>query len=151
MIVVVLMATGAVFVFSAGASLNNEFNLERFYDYSSLRQIAFFPLACAIMYIVSRLNYHRFDFDRGWYANPVVYLLVISIILLIVLLIQKIFPIFPQKFVPMVNEHYRWIKIPFGGFTISFHRLAPSLVSCAVPYKTSKSPPIRSYFLFSSI
>jgi cell division protein FtsW len=120
MVVVVLMATGAVFVFSAGANLSNDFNLERFYDYSSLRQIAFFPLACLIMYIVSRLDYRRFSLDKGWFRNPAVYCLGISILLLVVLLIQKEFSIFPQQFVPMVNEHYRWIKIPLGGMSVSF-------------------------------
>jgi cell division protein FtsW len=120
MIVVVLMATGAVFVFSAGTSISNNFDIERFYDYSSLRQIIFFPIACLIMYVTSRLDYRRLSLEKGWSRNPIVYCLAISITLLIALLIQKAIHIFPEQIVPKVNEHYRWIKIPLGGFTISF-------------------------------
>jgi cell division protein FtsW len=120
MIVVVLMAIGAVFVFSAGTNISKGFDIGKFYDYSSLRQIIFFPIACLVMYAVSHLNYRRLSFEKGWFGNPVIYLLPISIMLLMVLLVQKYVHILPEQFVPMVNQHYRWIKIPLGGFTISF-------------------------------
>jgi cell division protein FtsW len=119
MIVVLLMAIGTVFVFSAGANIGLELDLKRFYDYTSLRQLMFFPLACLVMYAASCLNYRRFSLDGGWFTNPVVYLLGVSIVLLVLVLAQKFYPLFPQ-FIPMINNHYRWIKIPVGPVSISF-------------------------------
>ncbi|MBN2181872.1 MAG: FtsW/RodA/SpoVE family cell cycle protein [Sedimentisphaerales bacterium] len=119
MIVVLLMAIGTVFVFSAGANLGFEIDLKRFYNYTSLRQILFFPLACLIMYTASCFDYRRFSLEKGWRRNPIVYLLALSIVLLIIVLIQKFHPIF-GGFVPLIHNHYRWINIPAGAFTISF-------------------------------
>ena len=119
MIVVLLMAIGTVFVFSAGANIGLEIDLKRFYDYTSLRQILFFPLACLVMYAASCFNYRRFSFDKGWLRNPIVYLLALSIMLLVMLLIQRSHPVF-GRFIPMINKHYRWIKIPLGPISISF-------------------------------
>jgi cell division protein FtsW len=119
MIVVLLMAIGTVFVFSAGTNIGLEIDLKRFYDYTGLRQIMFFPLACLIMYAASCFNYRRLSLENGWLKNPVVYLLLISIVLLIIVLIQKFIPIF-GGFVPFRNNHYRWINIPVGAFTVSF-------------------------------
>jgi len=119
MVVVLLMAIGTVFVFSAGANISLELDLKRFYDYTSLRQIMFFPLACLIMYAVSCINYRRYSLENNWYKNPVIYLLLISIVLLIIVLTQRFLPIF-GSFVPFRNNHYRWINIPLGAFTISF-------------------------------
>ena len=121
MVVVLLMAIGTVFVFSAGANIGHEIDLKRFYDYTSLRQIMFFPLACLVMYAASCFNYRRFSLDKGWLRNPIVYILGLSIILLIIVLAQRFFSIFPPDgFVPLKNKHYRWINIPLGAFTVSF-------------------------------
>jgi len=119
MVVVLLMAIGTVFVFSAGANIGLELDLKRFYDYTSLRQIMFFPLACLIMYAASCISYRRFSLDKGWLKNPVFYVLILSIVLLVIVLAQRIHP-FSPRFVPMINSHYRWVKIPMGPVTISF-------------------------------
>jgi cell division protein FtsW len=120
MIVVLLMAIGTVFVFSAGTNIGLELDFKRFYDFTSLRQIMFFPLACLIMYAASCFNYRRFSLEKGWLRNPIVYLLGLSIILLVLLLVQRLQPIFPEWFIPMINKHYRWVKIPLGPVSISF-------------------------------
>ncbi len=122
-VTVLLMAIGTVFVFSASANIGQGIDLQRFYDYPSLRQIMFFPLACLIMYAASCFNYRRFSLADGWYKNPVIYFLIISIILLIIILMQRFFSIFPPDpdgFVPLKNNHYRWINIPVGAFMVSF-------------------------------
>ena len=119
MIVVLLMAIGTVFVFSAGANIGLELDLQRFYDYTSLRQILFFPLACLVLYAASCINYRRYSLENNWYKNPVIYVLLISIILLTIVLTQRFLPIF-GSFVPFRNNHYRWINIPLGALTISF-------------------------------
>lgn len=119
MVVVLLMAIGTVFVFSAGANVGHELDLHRFYDYPGLRQILFFPLACLIMYTASCFNYRRFSLDKGWLRNPTSYLLVVSIVLLAIVLLQRFYPVFP-RFVPMKNLHFRWLQIPMGPIAVSF-------------------------------
>jgi len=119
MIVVLLMAVGTVFVFSASANIGQEIDLQRFYEYASLRQLLFFPLACLIMYFFSCFNYRRLSFDNGWLRNPTIYVLALSIVLLAIVLSQKIYPLFP-RLVPSINQHYRWLKIPLGPISVSF-------------------------------
>jgi cell division protein FtsW len=118
MIVVLLMAVGTVFVFSASANIGQEINLTRFYDYASMKQILFFPLACFIMYFFACLDYHRLSLENGWLKNPTIYFLALSIILLALVLSQKFFPVLP--FVQAKNEHYRWLNIPLGPISVSF-------------------------------
>ncbi len=112
MVVILLMAVGTVFVFSAGANISQELNLQRFYDFLTLRRLLFFPVACALLYSVSFLNYRRLALTSGWFKSPVTYLLVLSIALLILVL-------FPQ-FGTEINQARRWLRIPAGPITISF-------------------------------
>ncbi len=119
MVVVVLMAIGTVFVFSASANIGQVLDLQRFYDYPGLRQLLFFPLACLIMYSVALVNYRRLSLVNGWLKSPISYLLVLSIVLLAVVFLQRFYPVFP-RFVPEINRHFRWLKIPLGPIAISF-------------------------------
>ena len=121
MVVVSLMAIGTVFVFSAGANIGQDLDLQKFYNYPGLRQILFFPLACLIMFAVSCFDYRRFSLalassteDRkgGWLRSPTTYLLVLSVVLLILVLL-------PQ-FGMEINRARRWIRIPAGPITVSF-------------------------------
>ncbi len=112
LVIVLLMALGTVFVFSASANLSHELDLHRFYDFPSLRQILFFPIACLIMYTVSCLDYRTFSLANGWLRSLTGYLLVISIALLILVLI-------PQ-FGAEVNRARRWLRIPAGPIVVSF-------------------------------
>jgi cell division protein FtsW len=111
-VVIILMALGTVFVFSASANISQELNLRSFYDFLALRQILFLPLACALLYTVSRLDYRRFAFESGWLKSPTTYLLVLSIALLIVVLLPR--------FGTEVNQARRWLRIPAGPITVSF-------------------------------
>jgi len=119
MVVVLLMAVGTVFVYSADANIGQEVNLHRFYNYPGLRQILFFPMACFIMYFFACMDYHRLSLDKGWLRNPTIYLLVLSIVLLAIVLSQRFYPVLP-RLVPPINQHYRWLKIPFGSISVSF-------------------------------
>jgi len=119
MVVIVLMAIGTVFVFSASASIGQEFDLQRFYDYPGLRQLVFFPLACLIMYTASACNYRRLSLANGWLKSPTGYILVLSIVLLALVLSQRFYPFLPQL-VPTDKPALRWLKIPIGPVSISF-------------------------------
>ena len=111
-VVVLLMAIGTVFVFSASANISQKLNLQRFYDFQPLRQILFFPLAVFVMYTVSSFNYRRFSLANGWLKSPTSYLLVLSIALLILVLLPD--------FGAEINRARRWLKIPAGPISISF-------------------------------
>ena len=112
MVVVLLMAIGTVFVFSASANLVQELDLRHFYNFPGLRQILFFPLAVAIMYIVSCFNYRRLAVVGSWFKSLPSYLLVFSTALLIIVLFPKIGI--------EVNNARRWLRIPAGPISISF-------------------------------
>ncbi|MGD2095421.1 MAG: FtsW/RodA/SpoVE family cell cycle protein [Phycisphaerales bacterium] len=118
-VVVVLMAIGTVFIFSASANIGQNIDFQRFYDYPGLRQLLFFPLACAVMYIFSLCDYRRLSLSKGWLKSPVGYLLVLSVVLLAIVLLHKFYPLFPGL-VPRINGHYRWLKIPVGPISVSF-------------------------------
>jgi len=119
MVVVLLMAVGTVFVFSASANISHEIDLQKFYEYASVRQILFFPLACIVMYFFSCINYRRLSLDNGWLRNPTSYFLIISIVLLAIVLSQRFYPVLP-RLIPPINRHYRWLRIPLGPIAISF-------------------------------
>jgi len=111
-IVVLLMAVGAVFVFSASANIGRKLNLHEFYSYPGLRQMLFFPLACVVLYTAAAFDYRRLRAEKGWLKSPTLYLLILSIALLIVVLM-------PQ-FGTSVNHARRWLRIPLGPIVVSF-------------------------------
>jgi len=111
-VVILLMALGTVFVFSASANVSQQLNLHQFYNYRHLRQVIFFPLAIIIMYCLSYIDYHRLSLKVSWLKSQVGHLLVLSIALLILVL-------FPQ-FGTEVNRARRWLRIPAGPISISF-------------------------------
>jgi cell division protein FtsW len=112
MVILFLMATGAVMVFSAGANLGHEFDLRRFYDFPGLRQIMFFPLAVAALFIASVPDYRFWRFRSHWYTSPTAWLLVVSITLLIVVLVPSLGT--------QINQARRWLRIPLGVVSVSF-------------------------------
>ncbi len=111
--VIMLMATGTVFVYSAGANVSVSYDLEHFYNFTTLKQLLFFPLAIGVMYAVSRINYKRFSLE----VNPVgksltPYLVIFSILLLVLVLVPSIGV---EK-----NGARRWLSVGAGGASISF-------------------------------
>ena len=112
MVVIILMAIGTIFVFSASANLGQELKLSRFYAFPSLRQILFFPLAAAIMYGLSYVDYRKLNLSGEWSKSPVVYLLGVSVVLVMFVLIPHIGV--------EVNYARRWLRIPAGPVSISF-------------------------------
>jgi len=111
-VVVLLMAIGAVFVFSASVSVAAELDLHKFYDYPGLRQIFFFPLACMVLFAFAAVDYKNLRPDKGWLKSPTLYLLILSIVLLIVVL-------HPQIGTERNNAR-RWLRFTMGTFNISF-------------------------------
>ncbi|MHC4758862.1 MAG: FtsW/RodA/SpoVE family cell cycle protein [Planctomycetota bacterium] len=119
MVVVLLIAFGSVFVFSAAANLSQTIDLQKFYEDLRLRQIVFFPLAVLLMFTFSMLNYKKMSFEKGLFKSPVIYLLVLAISVVALVSSQRFFAFLPN-IIPPINQHYRWLKIPIGPLTISF-------------------------------
>ena len=110
-VVLLLMATGTVFVFSAGATLNGDFDLSRFYDFTTLKPLFFFPAAVAVMYAMSRIDYRRFSITQrpsGYSLTP--YLSIITLGLLIAVLIWGV-----ER-----NQSKRWLDLAPGSVYVSF-------------------------------
>jgi len=111
--ILILMGLGTVFVFSAGATVTSSFDFKNFYNFTTLKQLLFFPLAVAIMYAMSAVNVQRFSFTREATKRSITpYLLGISAILLILALTPGIGS--PK------NYSWRWLSIPLGSASISF-------------------------------
>ena len=111
--VLLLMATGTVFVFTAGANVSGGYDLGRFYEFTTLKQLLLFPLAVGLMYLVSIFNYRWLSFQRpNWLKSLTTYLLVLSIALLILVLIPGI----------GIEKNYsrRWMPLPLGPVSMSF-------------------------------
>ncbi|RKY05828.1 MAG: stage V sporulation protein E [Planctomycetota bacterium] len=111
-VVLLLMATGTVFVFSAGATLSGDFDLGQFYNFTTLKQLIFFPLAVFVMYAVSRVDYRCFSIAQrppGYSLTP--YLSILTLVLLIVVLTSL-----------GVERNYsrRWLDLAPGAMYISF-------------------------------
>jgi len=111
-VVVLLMAVGAVFVFSSDVNLTKGLTFENFYQSQGLRQLLFFPLGVLVMHLVSLFDYHRLGSQKGWPRSPISYLLGASIALLVLVL----FPGIGTE----VNYARRWLIIPAGPVNISF-------------------------------
>jgi cell division protein FtsW len=110
-VVLLLMATGTVFVFSAGATLSGDFDLGQFYNFTTLKQLVFFPLAVLVMYAMSRVDYRRFSITQrppGYSLTP--YLSIITLGLLIAVLIFGV-----ER-----NSSKRWLDLAPGSMYISF-------------------------------
>lgn len=112
-IVVVLMAIGTVMVYSASANLTGDLDWTHFWDSVTLRQLIFFLLAIALMYLISLIDYHNLSFTKnGWKKSLTTWLLVLTIILLVVVLIPGIGV--------SRNNARRWLSLPLGPASISF-------------------------------
>lgn len=109
-VVLLLMATGTVFVFSAGASVNPQADLSRFYDFPMFKQILFFPLAVGIMLVMRRVDYRRFDFQRGGRRSLTPYFVLLSVFCLILVLIVG-----EER-----NQSKRWLDLMPGPMYVSF-------------------------------
>ncbi|MFC1763428.1 FtsW/RodA/SpoVE family cell cycle protein [Planctomycetota bacterium] len=106
----ILMATGTVFVISAGTSLSYQLDWARLYTHPGLRQLAFLPLAILTMFAVSRFDHRHLSFARGPWRSLTLYLLVLSTALLAVALM-----IGTER-----GGAQRWIFLTVGPLNVSF-------------------------------
>jgi cell division protein FtsW len=104
LIVTILMALGTVMVFSAAENLTRVLEWNKFFEYTTMRQLLFFPLSIVVMYAASLIPYRSFSLDVGWKRSIAVWLLVFSVVLLVLVLT----PAGIER-----NNAKRWL--PLGG------------------------------------
>lgn len=113
-IVVTLMALGVVFVFSASARIDTEYDFSRVFSCPEFRQIVFFIISIAILFGFSLSDYRKLGFwfvgRKKWIFNISVVLVFVSIVLLVLVLV----------FGAEVNAAKRWFKMSAGPITINF-------------------------------
>lgn len=110
-VVILLMAIGTVFVFSADASVSVEHGSRYFYDFTNFKQFLFFPLAVAVLFAFANNDYRRFSFtSNAMIKSPTIYLLLLSIISLVLVLCIGV----------TINGARRWLILTIGSISISF-------------------------------
>ena len=108
-----LLCLGALMVFSAGASLDQQIDLKHFWRYSTLRRVAFVPVVWLVLAVVSRCGYRRWLInERQFWLSPVVFLMGLSIVLLTLVLIPGVGT--------EVNYSMRWLVLGSGGYGLRF-------------------------------
>lgn len=111
LVTLMLMAIGTVFVFSAGANVGGQYEWKRFYEFTTLKQLMFFPAAVVIMYLVSLIDYRQFSLQRqNLFKSILPYLVILSVLMLVAVLI------FGQE----RNFSKRWLFISLGPMSLSF-------------------------------
>ncbi|MBN2063668.1 MAG: cell division protein FtsW [Sedimentisphaerales bacterium] len=102
-----LLSLGALLVYSAGATVDRQFDYSKMWEYTTVRRIIFVPIALVLLAIAGRMNYRKFLIfpDRFW-LSPVVFMLIISIIFLAMTLIPGLGGV--EK-----NASSRWLNL-FG-------------------------------------
>ncbi len=108
-----LLCLGALMVFSAGASVDQQWDVAHFWRYATLRRLAFVPIVWAVLAIVSQFSYRTWRLrDESLGLSPVVWLMAGSIILLALVLVPGIGH--------EVNGARRWLKFGPAEYGLTF-------------------------------
>jgi len=114
-----LLCFGALMVFSAGASLDQDFDIFHFWRYATLRRVAFVPIVWLVLAIGSFISYRwLLGAEKKWSHSPIFWLLALTVVSLVLVLIPGIGS--------EVNQSRRWLKLgpPEYGLTFQPSELA---------------------------
>lgn len=116
-IVSALLCLGALMVFSAGATIDRELRLEEFWRFSTLRRLAFVPVAWLVLGVMSRVDYRRCVLgsrrtDWRLWTSPAVWMVAVSVVLLVLVLVPGIGT--PR------NNSWRWFEVHIGSVELTF-------------------------------
>jgi len=115
-VAVTLMAVGVVFVFSASARIDIEYDFTKFHTYPEFRQMLFVLISIVILFGMSLVNYRVFSLGKGnlsnWVLCPTVWLVMLSVALLVLVLIPGIGM--------EINYARRWLRLPLGPVQMNF-------------------------------
>lgn len=109
---IALMAIGTIFVFSAAATVTLNATFSEIIKTVQFRNVLFLPIAIAVLYLVSIIDYKLFSFENGALKSLTTYLLLIAIVMLILVIIPGIGT--------EVNQARRWLRLPLGPLKLNF-------------------------------
>lgn len=111
--VLLLMALGTVFVFSASANVSSGFDLKNFVRSVQFRNIIYLPIAIGVLYGFSCLNYRCLGISgRNFFKTPVFWMLLVSFVFLVLVLIPGIGT--------EINYARRWLRFNIGPVSVNF-------------------------------
>jgi len=111
-IISALLCLGALMVFSAGANIDQQLDLKRFWQHTTLRRVAFVPVVWLILAVVSRFDYHYLVSRKHFWLSPLVILVVVSLFLLVIVLISGLGT--------AVHSSRRWLVLGSGAYGLRF-------------------------------
>jgi cell division protein FtsW len=138
-IIAALLCLGALCVFSAGASLDQQLDWRYFWKSITMRRVAFVPIALAVMAVMGHCNYRKLLMnEKHFWLSPVIAFLIISVGLLVLVLIPNIGT--------QVHSSRRWLVLS-GGLQFQPSELAKWVVIMFLAvYAVYKGDRIRSFF-----
>lgn len=141
LIISTLVCFGALMVYSAGASLDQNIDVKYFWRYMTARRVVFVPIVLLILSLVSRKGDYRkyLIWQNNFWCSPIAILLAIAAILLVVVL----------WFGTEVNNSRRWLVVGPSEFGI---RIQPSelakwvVVMFLAGYCARRGPAMRRFW-----
>ena len=127
-----LLCLGALMVYSAGATIDRQIDYSKFWQYTTLRRIAFVPIVLIVLAVSSRMNYRFFLINpKRFWLSPVILYLMISIAFLVMSLIPGLggveknyssrwVNLFGIKFQP--SELVKWMTVFFLSGWLIYNR-----------------------------
>ena len=83
-----LLCLGALMVYSAGATIDREVDYANFWQYTTLRRIAFVPIVLLVLAISCRMPYRIFLInEKRFWLSPVILYLIVSLVFLVMTLV----------------------------------------------------------------
>ena len=108
-----LLCLGALMVFSAGASLDQEINWREFWRYTSVKRVLFVPVVWVLLAVVGRLDYRRWVVNVAHLRrSPILWLEAVALVMLVLVLIPGIGT--------EVNYSRRWLRFGPEGYGLQF-------------------------------
>ena len=105
------MLFGVVMVYSASARADSQVQWAQFWNYASLRQVVFVPVAVLVMLAASRWPVQWWRIGRYW-ISPSTLLLALAVALLVLVLLPQIGT--------EVNQARRWLRLGARGYGLGF-------------------------------
>lgn len=133
-----LLCLGALMVYSAGASVDQQIEWRHFWKYASVRRVAMVPVVWVILALFSHINYRRLVInEKRPTLSPILWLVILSAVSLVLALIPGIGT--PK------NNSWRWIE--FGPVSFQPSELAKWSMAMFLPvYCWWRKDKLRSFW-----
>ena len=112
-IVIGLLCLGGLMVYSAGAAVDQQIRLDRFWEFATIRRLLFVPVCLLILFIAGHWDLPRMMvWRKPFWLSPIHSLMLLSLALLVLVMIPSIGT--------SVNESRRWLRVTLGAYQLTF-------------------------------